>query len=260
MTTSSSFINLTLYNSGSSDQSGSFLTWTQNMSGSSNSNMTKIDSFAGSTSASVVTLRSNITGSMANISGSMTYISGSLNNISGSINALNLRLYKLYEFTGAGLLDFNNIPQTYTHLLILGVAAANNPVYYMDIGCDFNGDANSTNYTAIQWQRIYSPDFEYISPYLTAQILLGNIPGSSGSGFGGPIMAIIPNYSVNGGFYKSGMGMGSFAISTTRILASNQGGTWLSNNPITRIRMFGSLDTSVRYSFLTGTKISIYGM
>jgi hypothetical protein len=259
MTTSSSFIGLALYNN-TTDQSGSFLTWTQNVSGSSNSNMTKIDSFAGSTSASIVTLRSNITGSMSNISGSINYISGSLNNISGSINALNLRLFKLYEFVGAGLPDFNNIPQTYTHLLIMGVVAVNYASYWTDVGCDFNGDANNSNYTGIEWNRSITPDFEYISPYLTAQVLIGSAPGSSASGFGSPIMAIIPNYSVNGGFYKTGMSVSAYSAGGNIASAGLQGGVWKSNNPITRIRLFGSIQSSVRYSFLTGTKISIYGL
>jgi hypothetical protein len=259
MTTSSSALNLVLYNN-TTDQSGSFITWAQNMSGSSNSNMTKIDAFAANVSGSINNLSGSINGSMAAISASMLYISGSLNNISGSIAALNLRFIKLYEFNGAGLLDFNNIPQTYTHLLILGTAAGNYGSYYMDVGVDFNGDANSSNYVSAQWQRVKTPDFEYITPYLTAQVLIGNIPGNLPTGYGAPIMAIIPNYSANGGFYKSGMGMGAYAVATTRVLASNQGGVWTQSVPITRIRMFASLDNSIRYSFLAGTKISIYGM
>lgn len=260
MTTSSSSLNLTLYNN-TTDQSGSFLTWTQNMSGSTNSNMTKIDSFARSSSGSITTLISNITGSMANVSGSMASISGSIANISGSITALNLRLYKLYEFSGAGFIDFNNIPQTYTHLLILGVANAN---YFqnVDLGIDFNGDANNSNYVAAQWARYkYSAtDNESINPYLTAQILIGSLVGTIDSNHGSPVSAIIPNYSGSGGFYKTAMGMYAYATSITHINLGNEGGVWLSTAPITRIRMFGSAVTSVRYPFLAGTKISIYGL
>jgi hypothetical protein len=259
MTTSSTNLNLTLYNN-STDQSGSFITWAQNMSGSSASNMTKIDSFAGSVSGSITTLTSNISGSMSRISASMITITGSQANISGSIAALNLRLMKLYEFSGAGLLDFNNIPQTYTHLLILGVAAANY-VSDMDVGVDFNGDANNSNYIEVQWQRSLTPsNFEYIAASLDAQVVIGNIPGAA-AGYGAPIMAIIPNYSASsGGLYKTGMGMSAFGLTTGYMVIGNQGGVWKITDPITRIRMFASAKSSVRYPFIAGTKISIYGL
>ena len=64
MTTTSSFLNLVLYNS-TTDQSGSFISWTNDIGGSVVSNMTKIDSFSNEISGCVVSSDSSISGSVA---------------------------------------------------------------------------------------------------------------------------------------------------------------------------------------------------
>ncbi len=263
MTTASTNLGLTLYSSGSTDQSGSFITWTQDMSGSVNSNMTKIDGFAGSASGSITRFSGSASASATAISGSITNISGSISTLLTSVTNLGLRWAKLDEFTGAGTADFNNISGSYTHLLLIGVAAGNKSATNIDLGLDFNGDANSSNYTTLQWGNWY-PSTEYFTLYTVGGIIVGNIPASGvQSNYGAPFFVIIPNYSSSTGFYKSAMGISAFSMvspAAGQISTAIQGGTWLSANPITRIRVFGTASTSYRYSFWTGTKISLYGI
>jgi len=258
LTTSSSNLKLTLYNN-SSDQSGSFLTWTRNMSGSSNSNMTKIDEWAGGASGSVTNLSSSFSGSLTAVNNLITSLSGSITTINSNITTLQSRMTKLYEFSGAGKLDFNNIPQTHTHLLIFGVAKCNISGTVGDVGIDFNGDANSANYSSLQWYK------NTLAEYITSStskggIWLGSVGGTSASNYPGMFLALIPNYSSTASIYKVGMGIG--LAMQTALGASNlniQGGAWLNTDAITRIRIFGLSGTSYRYSFLTGTKITVYG-
>lgn len=269
MTVQTTFLNLITYSSEPADQSGSFITWTQDMSGSVNSNMTKIDAWSGSVTGSYTGLSGSISASYIATTGSMNNISGSITTINANILTLQSRFAKLYEFvgSGSGFVDFDNIPQTYKHLLILGVACSNRSLYNMDVGVDFNGDANSSNYEAIQWNRSGTPNFEHITTYTTAQIIIANVPGCmSGINIGGPFIAIIPNYSeATYGFYKTAMGMSMYTFSIPTYAGGLQGGVWnggggiSTGNAITRIRMFTSAATTTRYAFTAGTNITIYG-
>lgn len=262
MTSTTTNLNLITYNN-TTDQSGSFITWTQNMSGSVNSNMTKIDNWSGSASGSMTNLNTFVSGSLASISGSMNSISGSLATIMTNITALGLRFAKLDEFSGAGQADFNNISGSYTHLLLMGVACGNYGNSNVDVGIDFNTDANSSNYVAFQWGRNHAgTDFEYLQEYLIGGIVVANVPGTlSSSNYGGAFFALIPNYSVDGsGFYKTGMGISARHNISDYYGGALQGGSWKSTSRITRIRVFAGVGTSTRYSFVTGTKISLYGL
>lgn len=260
MTTLSTNLGLILYSSGSTDQSGSFLQWQQDMSGSVNSNMVKIDNWSGSASGSITTMNNNFSGSINTLSGSMNTLSGSISTLNTNITNLQLRLSRLYVFSGAGTLDFSSIPQTYTHLLIVGTAAGNHSVAMMNIGIDFNGDANSSNYSAVAWARSGNPDFEYLQYYATGQILIGDIPGGlDGANYASPFIALVPNYSGSGGFYKTAMGITAWALSSGRFDNALQGGSWKFTDPITRIRIFPAYYDSRRYSFLAGTVITVYG-
>lgn len=259
MTTSSPYLNLTLFNS-TTDQSGSFIDWQLAVSGSSNSNMVKIDNYSGSASGSITALNTSITGSLNSISGSMNIITGSLTTMFSQITSLGLRLAKLGEFSGAGQADFNNISGSYTHLLIIGVAAGNYNDFNVDVGVDFNTDANSSNYSSLQWLRQMNPtNFEFMSEIVNGAITIANVPGiASPTGYGGPFIALIPNYSSSTGFYKTGMGFS--AMHHGGYEGSLQGGAWKSTNAITRVRIFATIGTSTRYDFISGTKITMYGL
>jgi len=259
-------LGLTVYSSGSADQwSGSFITWQQAMSGSANSNMTKIDEYAGFISGSVTSLISNTSGSMTDISGSIASISGSLTALTATVTALGLRFQKLAEFSGSGQANFTNISQDYTHLLIVGEA---NSVYNgatATLAMDFNADANSSNYLSLQWVRQFSlVDSEYFSNYERGCIYLGDIPAylsrDGTTYYGGTFLGLIPNYAASGGFYKTGMGISQYSYLTNFSSAGLQGGVWKSSVPITQIRVFSIYSSSLRLDFQVGTKITLYGL
>ena len=258
MTTESTNLDLILYNN-TTDQSGSFVTWTHDMSGSSVSNMTKIDDFAGVISGSVTGIGTSVSGSVTTINNTMTDISGSLITLTASLATLNLRLQKIDEFSGAGQADFDDIPQTFTHLILMGVGAIDITGSNGDYGCDFNGDANTANYASVQWQKYLTPAFESFTEYLRGEILLGNLPGNTyNATYGGSMFAIIPNYSASSGFYKSGMGLTTYSVSGTGA-STTQGGVWKRTTAIERVRVFGVSSGAIRYDFKTGTKFTLYG-
>lgn len=256
MTTLSPNLQLVLYNN-SSDQTGSFLGWTRDVSGSSNSNMTKIDAWSGSASGSIIGLSSSLSGSVAILSGSVNDMSGSIANILSAIASLQLRFIKIGEFTGAGQADFNNISGSYTHLLIFGIAATVGTNAELTI--DFNGDANSANYNSYAWYRHNTGEF--FSQRLSGGIVVTGVPGDNigVTQYGGPILAIIPNYSGSGGFYKSAFGI---SFETGRIIPRGLlgGGYWSNNSVITRIRLSATRSSGTRYDFRDGTKITLYGI
>lgn len=262
MTSTTTNLGLITYNN-SGDQSGSFLTWTQDMSGSSNSNMTKIDSFAGGLSASVVNLSGSVSGSITNISGSLASVSGSLVTLTTSVTELGLRFVKIGEFSGAGQADFTSISGSYTHLLIIGVASVNVSGIAMSLGMDFNGDSTTANYDTNAWyQRTDAGNaIEYAATNLNGCIRLGEAGGNgAGTTTGATFMALIPNYSGSAGFYKNSLSVSNWISSGSYCASSLGGGVWKSVAPITQIRIFGIKDSSARQNFNAGTKISLYGL
>jgi hypothetical protein len=258
MTTTSSFLNLILYNS-TTDQSGSFISWTNDITGSSNSNMTKIDSFSQEISGCVVSLDSDISGSVTLINSNISILSGSVTALSGSLNTANYKFQKINEFSGLGQADFTNIPQNHTHLLIMGIAGTSY-TGISNIVADFNGDANQGNYNTVQWAK--TTGIEYISDRYPGGIVIGNANTSSAYGaypYGNSLFAIIPNYSGSSGFYKSAMGyLVGIEILSGGTGVGIVGGLWKSNSPITRLRI-GVSYSGTRYNFIAGTKISLYG-
>jgi len=261
MTDTTTNLGLVTYNN-STDQSGSFLNWTQAMSGSSNSNMTKIDDFAGWTSASITNLTNDISGSITNISGSETSISGSLTTITANLENLGLRLYKIDEFTGAGQADFDNIPQTYSHLLIMGVAKGDVAIGSVGVVADFNGDANSSNYSITNWNST-GDGVPVTSTFTLATthggVYLGYVPGNDYANYGGTFLALIPNYSGSSGFYKSCIGLSAYYGTGAQNVVGQLGGVWKSTAAITRIRLSANWNLAQRLNFASGTKISVYG-
>jgi len=252
MTTTSSFLNLILYNS-TTDQSGSFISWTNDVAGSSNSNMTKIDSFSQEISGCVVSLNSNISGSITSINSNISILSGSVTALSGSLTTANYKFQKLDEFSGAGRADFRNIPQNHSHLLIMGITGTAY-VGISNVVADFNGDANQGNYNTVQWAK--SNSLEYISERSPGGIVIGNANTYISPLYGTGLYAIIPNYSGSSGFFKTAMGY--LATIENPYGVGLVGGVWRSVSPITRIRISVSY-SGTRYNFVAGTKISLYG-
>jgi len=271
MTSLSTNLGLILYNN-TTDQSGSFLTWTQNMSGSDTSNMKTIDRWAGQVSASFIALSGSVSASMTNLNNQATSISGSITTLNSNITTILGRLEKLDEFTGAGQADFTGIGQTHKHLLIIGTTCAGDSRSegLVRLGIDFNGDANSANYASTYWYSVpTTPTFEVISTATNiGSIQVGYVNNYAGGityGYGTTVFAIIPNYSGSSttGFYKNASGFTATYLpagygggqSTTSL----QGGVWKSRNAITRLRIFTLGSDSDRRNLGAGTVLSLYG-
>jgi len=258
MTTTSTNLGLILYNS-TTDQSGSFINWTNNVSGSSNSNMVKIDVFSSNISGSLTDARSQISGSITTINSDISTITSTISTLTSSVNTLNLKLQKLDEFTGGGQANFSSISQNHKHLLIVGTTSGSPSVgaTFPDVGCDFNADANSSNYYSSTWQRFSPSTLETFTSYSIGGCLLGNTTRNSSYPCG--LFAIIPNYSATSGLYKTAMGYASHADGGTTAGAALTNGVWKSVSAITRIRLFITQGSTQRYNFNPGTVISLYG-
>lgn len=262
MTTPSTNLGLTLYNN-TTDQSGSFITWTRDMSGSSNSNMTKIDAYAGFVSASVTNLSSSMSGSVTVINNTISSISGSITSILADIVTLNTRFQKISEFSGAGQANFTSISGSFTHLLLVGVTTANLGVLSGtgSVSIDFNGDATQANYNAITWQKNTTSGVttEYFTEYNYGSIQVGTtISYTTYPSYGVPFFALIPNYSASGGLYKTALGFSAahYGARENRL----QGGFWLDTDAINRVRVFATYGGSTRRNFGAGTLITLYGL
>ncbi len=233
------------------------------MSGSANSNMIKIDNFSGSVSGSITGLSGSASGSMTTVSGSMSAVSACMVTLNTLTSQLDLRFRKLFEFTGGGQADFNNIPQTYKHLILIGQTSGSKGAagqYATGVGIDFNTDSVSANYAAMTWGRYAS--LVANTTYTIGGISIADtIPVWKGDNYGAPFFAIIPNYTATSGFYKTAMGLSTYCYgtATTAYGAALYGGTWFSTAAITRLRVFGNYASTARYNFSPGTIISLYG-
>lgn len=263
MTTPSTNLGLTLYNN-TTDQSGSFITWTRDMSGSSNSNMTKIDAYSGGVSASLTNLSSSMSGSVTVLNSTINGISGSITSILADIVTLNIKLQKISTFSGAGQANFNNISGSYTHLLLMGVTCANigGVPGTGSVGIDFNGDSTQSNYGDIQWQKNYTSGVttEYFTSYLYGSIAVATtIDYTSYPSYGIPFFAIIPNYSASSGLYKNALGFSAGYYAGAKEIRL-MGGYWLNTSAINRVRIFATYGSSLRRNFGAGTIITLYGL
>jgi len=243
------------------DLDSGFETLRLNLDGPTNSNMTLIDTYMGTMLTLVPLLTTFTTGSYTTSITSLNSASATLVSITGSATTIDAKFEKLHEFSGSGQMDFSSIPQTYTHLLILGVAAVESGSPILNVGMDFNSDSGSSNYVSLQWDMNGSSgSSEAFTVQQTGQILLGNVSGSSNSGYGGGFLGFIPNYSGSAGLFKSAMGLSVMSI-TNWSAGARGGGSWKNTDPITQIRMFGNVDNdSTRLNFIANTKISIYGI
>jgi len=267
-------LNLFTYNLGSDGDIGfddlrSFI----NGSGSS-SNMIKIDNWSFQQPIILSSILSSFSGSQTLISGSLNTIDGILGNSASQISEFDNRFEVLGTFSGSGQADFSSISQDYENLIILGVASSDYPFPLTNIGIDFNGDTTGSSYSTVQHDNSGSNtggglfyNTESISSSAIGQILLGKITGNVYSEYGGAVFGIIPNYSGNGGFYKTSMGFNVTAsgscqqyssIGTEWVSINLTGGVWKNNVPINRVRVFGSSGSS-KYDFLDGTTITLYG-
>ncbi|GIU69799.1 MAG: hypothetical protein KatS3mg002_1035 [Candidatus Woesearchaeota archaeon] len=260
MPTNTPNLGLKVYNL-TSDSSLNFSTLINDITGSLSGNTVKISQWSQSITGSIQNLANNITGSLNTINNSINVLSASILNQASALASLNLDISLLYDFVASGCqtIDFQ-VPQTYNHLLILGMAKCGAGVSSLentnvDVGLDFNGDASVQNYVSVQFQRQL---VTFFTPYTRGEVLVGSVAGNQyNTDNYTPIFAIVPNYRSN--TPKSGFGFNFFFTpSTYRV--SIQGGTWRNNSPITRIRMFGLGYGSQRIGFINNSRISFYGL
>jgi hypothetical protein len=259
-------LNLTTFNAGV-DPDESFENYRMILDGPTNSNMTKIDTWAMTVPLLLASVLSETSASITTINNFITNATGSAIASASLVHSIETFFIKLGEFSGSGQANFTGISQAFNHILIIGIGAGTTPLSSngYDVGIDFNGDSGSSKYSTMQWWRGGSviPGVENIGFFNSSQITIGEAPTSNGV-YGSPIMAIIPYYSGSSGFYKTAMGFSSFVSTDSNWFSSGiQGGVYTSTSPITRIRVFinshqasGSI---TRDNFLTGTKISLYG-
>jgi len=254
-------LNLTTHTYGI-DLNESFEEYRMDLNGDVESNMTKIDDWAG-------TIPTLLSAPLASAVSSVAILNSFIDSASGSVaedivdtTEIATRLTKLGEFSGSGQADFNGISQDYTHLIIFGIASVNYGGQFADVGIDINGSTSGSMYDTMKWTNSGSSAAytEAITRYTAIeQILIGQVSGSLNANYGGPIIAVIPNYSSGSGFYKSAMGISALTLAGYAG-GGFYGGEWKDTAPITRIRIFGSSGSTTKYDFITGTTVSLYGL
>lgn len=249
-----------------------------NGSGSS-SNMVKIDNWAFQQPIILSAILSSFSGSETLVSGSLNSIDGILGNSASQISEFSNRFEVIGSFTGSGQADFSSISQDYENLIILGVASVDYPYYFANIAVDFNGDVSGSAYETVQYGSsgsVYGGGSinksETLSGSNISQIILGKVTGNSIANSAGSIFAMIPNYSSNGGFYKTAMGMSALTSGSYEFVSDYSGsaahpqwvstdlsgGVWKNNVSINRIRIFGSSGSS-KHNLLAGSSFTLYG-
>jgi hypothetical protein len=154
----------------------------------------------------------------------------------------------------ASTIDFQNIPQTYKHLKIVGQGRVAGAVVQADLDLRFNNDSGA-NYNE---QHTIGENAAASATAVTGQteITLGDIPGASGiANHAGGIYLEIPDY-VGETFFKTVLGQ---LISIPNVtLADFQvnefGGLWEDTSAITRITLISGSG-----NFVSGSKYTLYG-
>jgi len=245
-----------------------------------------IDTFAGNVATLFSSVLTSASGSTTTNNIFFNNASGSLNLVSGSLVDVETRFEVINTFSGSGQVDFNNIPQDYTHLFIFGIASVAYPGHFADIGIDFNGSTSGSMYDSSKWGNsgsyitsagvITSSSYvETMNAYSGSHMIVGSTSGSWNSNYGGPVCIIIPNYTSGSGFYKTAMGFNAMAIVSSHIIligeslfnlvqphqsAGLEGGVWKDTAPITRVRIFGCSGSSTKYNLIAGSSFTLYGI
>ncbi|GIU69798.1 MAG: hypothetical protein KatS3mg002_1034 [Candidatus Woesearchaeota archaeon] len=237
------------------DSNQLFSTFVSDIAGSSNSNMTKIDTWSNWVSGSISNLQSAISGSISSINNTLNGYYNNASSISGSMNTIRNRFSTITTFSGSGIFDFN-VPQTYNNLLIIGSAKSiNRQASAVSITTEFNLDNNSANYISVDWLRWY-PSTNWFLVYNNFGAIDTAMMSSSlyADEYPVPFMIYIPNYRDTNS-YKTAIGMTTF-YARNSLMMHISSGTWNNTSAVTRIRM----GTNSSGTFANGTSISVYGL
>jgi len=158
----------------------------------------------------------------------------------------------------AAVIDFTDIPQTYSHLKLIlqGRSTAGGIIVETDVSMTFNNDSGS-NYDAefVNASGTSSPTSTNILG--AAQNAIGMIPSALATAhYAGSLEVTIPNYAGTT-FYKTYLSLTGTAYQAVAASMFNRfgHGQWRDTSAINRITLAPSSD-----EFDTGTMATLYGM
>ena len=131
---------------------------------------------------------------------------------------------------GASSFDFQNIPSTYTDLILLISARTNRAAYHESLLMTFNGSASNYYY-----QRMYLDSTTVYADYASTAMFAGQASGGTASAnyFGSSRVEIF-NYA-NTSFYKGSDSLGISGNSSTSALWAMTANRWASTAAINRV-------------------------
>ncbi len=157
----------------------------------------------------------------------------------------------------SAVIDFQSIPQTSKHLVLIGQGRMEGAILEADLQIRFNNDSGA-NYND-QQTKGENVTASAVSSVGANEGELGQIPAASASaGFASSIYFNIPNYT--GSFFKQWLGMSIHMPNNTPSNFSMRhiGGVWEDTNPITRITLLSTTGSSGNFS--NGSRYTLYGL
>lgn len=156
--------------------------------------------------------------------------------------------------SGAPEIDFTNIPNTYSTLILHLVGCSDSNSNESEVELRFNGDGGPNYDAVMRYSRSYNQQDVYEvtgNPYIPSGILPAQ---NANQGYAGQITITIANYTS--GFYKQVQVDNVYVRGLTGggILLCTVGGWWRSTNPITSIKLTPS------GNFVAGTVATLYGL
>jgi len=158
----------------------------------------------------------------------------------------------------AAIMEFDAIPQIYTHLVLIGQIRFAGAVVQVALEILLNDDTGA-NYND---QQTIGEDTTASAVGATGENegALGEVPGGSGSsGHAGTFQCYLANYA-GASFYKNWVGM-SISIPNTTVAAFSMrhaGGMWLNTEAINKITILST--TGSAGNIVSGSMVSLYGI
>lgn len=153
--------------------------------------------------------------------------------------------------------DFQNIPQSYKHLLLVGQARIVEAVNENEINVRLNNDSGSNYHKQLLIGQDASPAAAATANDTEAQI--GVAPGANATAnYAGQVEAKIINYTGTD-LFKQVLSSYTMMRSTTlnTFDVGNWGNTWLSSVAVSRLTV---ANYSSGNTFVSGTLFTLYGM
>lgn len=163
-------------------------------------------------------------------------------------------LSSVYLSSSSGSITFDNIPQYFDQLRLIGYGRTTDVALQSAILLRFNGDSASNYYSQISERFGTSSSIYFVQ---TTGIPISNFPGAGMTALvPGTFKTDIPMYR-NTGFYRSlGVTNAGYAGLTGGAgMLKTVEGTWANSNPITKL----SLVSSSGGSFVTDSYFTLYG-